>query len=218
MDEKLKNKIKKLLKLAESSNQNEAESALEKAQELMIKNKLKESDLGVNTQDLKVIEKLIFSGTNDQRLRHLMIIIAENFNCSHFYKKFKSNTNKIELWIVGFEDEIEIVQECFNFCVNIFKKNVKSLKEIYPFTSPSVLKNSYFSGFNAGLNTKFKEQIKRNNWELVIVKDKKIIDFMDNKKLKTPKKNNKMGTLNSSAFNRGLSDGKNIELNKNQIV
>lgn len=78
-----KDKIKKLLALAESPNENEAQAALLKARQLMAEHKIGEADLE-EPEDKEVLHKrtsVTFSKRRDGWISNLAVVIAENYCC-----------------------------------------------------------------------------------------------------------------------------------------
>lgn len=87
MDENIILKIKKLLALSKSSNQNEAQNAMLKAQKLLIKYKLSLQEIEsysiekIKIEDFKTNQK--FRGKSWKG--NLAQVIADNFGCFLYY-------------------------------------------------------------------------------------------------------------------------------------
>lgn len=81
MDDKAKQKIVKLLALANDANDEESMSALAKAQELMLQYNIAEEDVFSFKQEVKtekVINTIIYAGRPQKWLYRLARIIAKN--------------------------------------------------------------------------------------------------------------------------------------------
>lgn len=88
MNEKAKQKIVKLLALANDASDEESMSALAKAQELMLQHNIDESDVFEYKQEQKseaVIDTVIYQGRPQKWLYRLASIIAENFRVRTYY-------------------------------------------------------------------------------------------------------------------------------------
>jgi hypothetical protein len=217
MDDKIISKIKNLLKLSENTNfPEESQTALLKAQEFMIKHKLEMKDIGQEDK-----EEVIEEGVTDVKkhkwyIKHLGSIIGDNFKCYCLIRNFKI---KNQIVFIGLENDLKIAKEMFKYALNeieIFSN--KYLKDFFgdyvkseiDSTIKNSIKNSFIQGYLVGLNSKFKEQIQNNDWGLMVIKDKKVDDFMG--KIKTVKQ--KQAAVNNSkdrhAFTNGFEVGKNF--------
>ena len=107
----IKDKIAKLLALAESPNENEAKAALLKARELMAEHKLRPEDVKKAKKE-KVIRKVLditCTAMTNPWAASLSAVIAEHYCCRAYrYRSAGSKKNKIGL--VGLEEDFEIAQ------------------------------------------------------------------------------------------------------------
>lgn len=107
----IKDKIAKLLALAESPNENEAKAALLKARELMAEHKLRPEEV-VKADKVKVIREVLdvtcTAMTNPWAVS-LSAIIAEHYCCRAYRNRGAGcKTNRIGL--VGLEEDFEIAK------------------------------------------------------------------------------------------------------------
>lgn len=130
MNQKIIEKIKKLLSLAKSNNENEALSSIAKARELMAKYKIeisevKESDNETKENIIKDNFGVIHNGRQIWKYR-LSSIIADNFGC-YCYVNFADNNIKI----LGKETDVKVVQQLILFGISIIEKESDKLVKEY---------------------------------------------------------------------------------------
>jgi hypothetical protein len=212
MDEKILDKIKKLLSLSNSPNENESQLAMLKAQELMVKHRLSMKDVLASEIKEEIIEKDTgVSFTHAKWKAHLAGLLADNFRCYYFFKRYRTNF----VVFFGREEDVEICCFIFKYAVDCIYKEVKKLqrqsqKEGRPETG---IENDYSLGFLLGLRHRFEEQKKANQeWGLVLVKDPEVVKSYENIQFKSSKDTSMGFKGRSSAFRKGQEDGKNFDI------
>lgn len=181
MDENIILKIKKLLALSKSSNQNEAQNAMLKAQKLLIKYKLSLQEIEsysiekIKIEDFKTNQK--FRGKSWKG--NLAQVIADNFGCFLYYNTGNYKVHRVCFY--GKEEDVVIANIMFEYAVKWINlegnKLVKRMKQDKRRKHFDGIKNDYALGFIAGLKERFKSQIKENeSWGLVLQKDQIVID------------------------------------------
>ncbi len=181
MDENIILKIKKLLALSKSSNQNEAQNAMLKAQKLLIKYKLSLQEIEsysiekIKIEDFKTNQK--FRGKSWKG--NLAQVIADNFGCFLYYNTGNYKVHRVCFY--GKEEDVVIANIMFEYAVKWINlegnKLVKRMKQDKRRKHFDGIKNDYALGFIAGLKERFKSQIKENeSWGLVLQKDQVVID------------------------------------------
>jgi hypothetical protein len=181
MDENIILKIKKLLALSKSSNQNEAQNAMLKAQKLLIKYKLSLQEIEsysiekFKIEDFKTNQK--FRGKSWKG--NLAQVIADNFGCFLYYNTGNYKVHRVCFY--GKEEDVVIANIMFEYAVKWINlegnKLVKRMKQDKRRKHFDGIKNDYALGFIAGLKERFKSQIKENeSWGLVLQKDQVVID------------------------------------------
>lgn len=219
--EKTLRKIKSCLALSESSNIEEANSALLKAQELMIKYRISEDEIK-NFEKEKISKRVsvitVITETNRifWYVKDLGSIIAENFKVVAFSSGNRDTGKSFKF--MGLEEDVEIAQEVFSFALEKMKeladKETKSIeiqndnedKKIYKSSS----KNDFYRGFIDGLNKAFRDQVDENGWGLVLVKDELVIKAMERLNLKSVKRNTGIPpkfSNNKNLYNEGYKHG-----------
>lgn len=117
----IKIKIKKLLALSESPNEEEAQSALLKAKEFMMKYKLTESDIpdaDIKNKNIIQLDTQIECTRRTEFWRaQLAQVIADNYCCESFLRHYKGKKSR-KIFIVGYEDDAQICNNLIHYALN----------------------------------------------------------------------------------------------------
>ncbi|GMQ64361.1 DUF2786 domain-containing protein [Vallitalea maricola] len=146
-------KVQKLLRLAESQNEFEAQSAVAKARLLMAKHKLSMNDI----QEKE--DKVVQGETEKMRSpwkRTLAHVIAKHFRCKTY---LRHSSNCYRVIFLGLEEDVELTSLIYKQVVNII--NISSRRK-------RLDRKSYAIGFIQGLDKKLQEQsikMKKENEE-----------------------------------------------------
>ena len=214
-------KIQKLLALSKSSNENEAQNAMLKAQQLLIKYKLSIKDVEVYSRESIKVE----SFDTEQRFRgkswksNLAHVIADNFSCYTYFDISCNYRSKVySACFYGKEEDVVICNIMFTYaskCINSEgDKLVKRMKQDRRRKYFKGIKDDYALGFIAGLKQKFNEQIRNNTeWGLVIQKDQVVMDrYKEFSKEFGRVKAQKEFYKHSDAFKLGQEDGRKFDI------
>lgn len=219
MDQKILDKIRKVLALAKSTYQEEAQAALLKAQELMVQHGLTMAEVQQdNIQDKQVVDTCISEKRrNTWYEKSLSAVIGENFRC-HSYVHLGQG-----IYFIGLKEDVEIAREIYFYALNtmlyLANEYVKTHRRGQVTDSWSIrgIKNDYISGFINGLQDKFKKQVENKDYSLILVKDALVVQAVNNKKLKKGRKNQHISAGSFSAFNAGYKDGHLFDENQKLI-
>lgn len=208
-----KDKIRKLLALAESDNEHEAKDALLKAKRLMAIHKIEEADL-YDKKKQKV--KRLYTGFEYTKRGEWWIgslgnIIAENYCCRCANSIKGKGAQKREIFFIGFEDDVELCAKIFEYAVESARSLGKNfLKEKYSglkltARQKNMVKNSYAYGFAYGVEEAFNKQAcDESGWALVMVVPQEVhdecADFREDKY-------NSNHMVFGDAQDKGFSDG-----------
>lgn len=211
-NDKLLTKIKNLFELANNNpNENEAKAAMLKAQELMVKYQIEKSSVdGVEVDPKKVITVSLFE--NKGRIlwyeKKLSNMIAKNFKVTQYISRSKYNST---IMFLGLEDDVNIALNVYGFAMNQMKKLANKYIKTISSSSSSNVRNDYYTGFINGLEEAFKEQIEKNNWGLVLVKDALVLQEEEKLNLRyvRPTGIQPKFDYDDSHINKGYSDGFN---------
>ena len=183
MDIKLVERIKKLLALSQSSNENEAHLAILKAQMLLAKHKLTMKEVNefkINNSSVK--EKVSgITFTKAKWKAHLAQIIADNFGCYIYFKTYRSN----KIVFLGREEDALICNIVLEYAIDCINSNVQRIRYIFikKGCSTKGVENDFALGFTTGMQHKFEEQKNKNQeCALILVKDNEVNEAYYNKK------------------------------------
>lgn len=152
--EKVIDKINKLLALAQSPEQEEAQQAMLKAQKMLAEYKIEQQELGIEEDKEVSIETDFTSKTIIDWKQRLAYLIANNFACESFmmggYQTF---------W--GREDDAKIALQIYKYSVDVIKSETKKIRKHYrKIGMPTEgVTGTYASGFIAGMKNKFNDQL-----------------------------------------------------------
>ena len=208
-------KIKKLLALAESPNEHEARAALLKARQLMAEHKLSELDFqDLNHREVKKIQTgITASKRKNPWIIDLSNVIGENYCCKAYWSHGKREQTR-HIGFVGFEDDVEICITVFRYAVDCVLSEIKRIKEknsCYDNRYVTELCNSYGLGFAVGVLQAFRKQKEENEkYGLVLVVPKEVLDgckgmkkenFRANVEENISRREYERGFVNGKAFN-----------------
>lgn len=177
-----KDKIRKLLALAESPVEAEAKAALLKARQLMAEHKLREEDC-FEPEKLKV-KKALVGITCTKRLNgwivDLSAIIAESYCCKAWRSK-RRGMQTVEIGFIGFEDDFEVCERIFKYAVDCVLSRCKTIRkeyrDIYTGKHLGKMCDAYGYGFVSGVSEAFARQTQENQeWGLVLVIPQEVKD------------------------------------------
>lgn len=175
-----KAKIRKLLALAESDNENEAKAALLKAKELMMEHKLSEGDFNKKDSNVKrLITNYSYTKRGEIWIGALAMILGENYCCRVAVTKGQRE-QKGTVMFVGFEDDVDLCNEIFSYAVDTIRSLSKQYLKQKGRTSSTkynnIIMRSYAIGFVEGIRSAYEEQKKdhEKDWGLVLVRAKEV--------------------------------------------
>lgn len=215
MNQSIIDKIKKALNLANNNpNQEEAENAMLLAQKLMAKHNIEMNQIVLEDKINKEVgHDLAINFVKKMPWWYTLLgnIIADNFKCTLYHSKgYKSSA----LGFIGFKEDIEIAKIILDYAINVIDYNAKKYvkKKQREGWLTRGLRDDYIQGFLAGLKAKFQEQIDKENWGLILVKDEAVIEYT-NKNFKHSKSHNSFGNGrgDSEAYNAGYEKGKQFQ-------
>jgi hypothetical protein len=209
--EKVINKVRKALALAnDNPSDAEAHTAMLLAQQMLAKHGMTMKDVEGEQEDLKkVVEVSVTkpSGRIPWWKKQLIMIIAENFKC----KAFKGGTTLV---LFGLEEDVEIAKAVYQYAEDVMDKLAKSyVGKLYrQGKSTEGVRNEYILGFLHGLGEKFKEQVEKNNWGLIIVTDALVEQHYAEKNLRKASSGGIQPSFsgNAEARQEGYNQGKNF--------
>ncbi|BCV20352.1 DUF2786 domain-containing protein [Moorella sp. Hama-1] len=215
VNEKVLEKVKKILALASNNpSEEEAQAAMLMAQRIMAENGITLAEVEGFTNE--VVDVPI---TQPHRTRWwykiLATIIADNFRCEAY---FNTINRMSRLMLIGLKQDTEVATKVFNYAVDAVRyhtaKYVEKIKRDSVNNKPldlTGIRNDYILGFLDGLKDKFKEQVEKNNWGLILVKDNSVLKAVEKKGLQPGRKPVINFARSNNAYASGYRTGKEFE-------
>lgn len=211
MDNKIIDKIRKLLALSESSNEHEAKLAMLKAQELLAKHKMTLKDVE-GTEKIEVKKHYTdVTFTKAKWKGRLASIIADNFGCYVFYST--RNTNRIVF--LGKEEDVLVCEIILSYAIDCINSSVARLRREYYRDQMSAkgLEGDYAMGFLDGLKTSFNKQKSNNQeWGLVLVKDEAVVEAYEDMTFTRTVVHTEEFKGHNRAHSQGVEDGEKFSV------
>ena len=216
--ENVREKIAKLLALGESPNENEARAALLKARELMAEHKLRPEELK-KPADAKVITRslgIFCTKLTDQWAVQLNVLIARHYCCCSYRRRTKS-AKKVELGLIGLEEDWEICARIVRYAYECVKSRCKeiSAKAKREGISGSEIRqacNAYGWGFCSGLSSAYDAQEKEHQeWGLVMVVPKQVTEVVQSMGTPTRFSNATIRSRHDAYMHMGYEDGQKFD-------
>lgn len=213
---KIKDRIRKLLRLAESPNENEARAALLKAKELMAAHKLDEADFIEEDAELVHLDCTAVKWTTDSGnlwIASLCQLICEEHLCvAAWNTPARSRTHT--LVITGMKEDAELCKEIIEYAIGFVRGKTKSLARRHADSKAAT--NSYGVGFTVGLKLAYEEQKEEHpEWGLVVVEPSEVRDYKEG--LGTKEVKTRKFDFNPLAYAQGQIDGQDFS-NKKAIT
>lgn len=178
----IRDKIKKLLALATSSNENEAKAALLKAKKLMMDHKISEAEVqDMNEQELIHLQCDNVRWTTDSGeiwITSLVDLIADNHLCSCSWFTPKGKRTHI-LYIHGLGTDVELCKSVIEYAVGFVRGRIKIEQRRRVTSDPKAVAASYARGFILGMELMYDEQKDEHpEWGLVVSKPQEVDEYM----------------------------------------
>lgn len=211
-----KEKIKKLLALAESNNEHEAYSALTKARKLMMEHGIRETELGdFSGSDVVVKYSYVYSSGQYKWPISLASVIGSHCRVRNTISNGDLRA-KSRIGFIGFADDVDISLEMFSYASEVIEGRVSEIKKAHKGEGRGRVMfyaNGYALGFCAGLKESFNRQNAEEGWGLVAVgTPKEVNDWIASKGLSTTKI--KQARVSADEYNKGKEDGRNFSVKK----
>lgn len=211
-----KDRIRKLLALAQSPEEGEAKAALLKARELMVKYKLSEADVrgSKKTSVKKELTNTTFSMQRDPWINNLAVEIGENYCCEAYIQHTKGKKT-YTVGFVGLEDDMAVCLPVFRYALDsVLSRNRRTRKQLadHPTAYVNNLCNGYGYGFVSGLREAFRQQMANHSeeWGLVLVKPKEVMDAVSGWKQRTYH-SRAANQIDLREYQNGVADGKRFD-------
>lgn len=182
-ENKIIDKIEKLLALSSSSNENEARDAMMKAQELMAKYEIKREQLSDGEQEERPVVSFSSVAFRDEWIQMVSGVIADNFRCRRLSVSRPGSRGAFRVRFYGYEEDAEICINIFNYAVRVVRQRFVALRAVYAHANKEFGKDekmNYVLGFCHGLEKNFEEQKSQSqSFALALVTPKAVNDYVD---------------------------------------
>jgi Protein of unknown function (DUF2786) len=219
--DKIIDKIRKLLKLGESPNEHEAQSAIMKAQKLALKNGIEISEIKQESNDA-VVDQYIDPLTRVPLFkRRISALLATNFRVVVIRDKVFSWEDvkyKEIMLVVGLPEDVAIFKQVFAYTVESYSIYLNAFLKKYKKTYPrrkikQNLKNDYMIGFLSGLIYRFRQNIQEHG--LIVVTPQVVKNRIDEMKCHESKSRKLSHKKDKIAMGMGYHDAKSLTPHKN---
>lgn len=170
-------KVQKLMALATSSNQNEAEQAMIKSQQLLLKHNIESRYIGSDDEEKMFLKRILKQKKESAKMRAIAKIL-ETFFVSTVYRKAQG---AIYLEILGSAVSVEIAEYVADVLLNELEKNWNFVKKEANLKG-MVAKNSFFLGVARGYCDKIQALKRSYSSEVMnalLVIENKLIESKD---------------------------------------
>lgn len=210
----IRDKIAKLLALAESPNEHEAKAALLKARALMAEHKLSPEDIEgkKNSEVVKKTVGVTCTSMTNSWATVLGRIVGEHYCCQCYLQRPYAGAKTVEIGFIGLEDDFEVCKQTFLFAYETAVRMCKRVVAKNTYESATVYRercNAYGFGFCSGLLDAFEEQKEQHQeWGLVMVLPQPVLDEVSKMTKRHFGRDEKGHT---DYRNRGYEDGKRFD-------
>lgn len=180
----IKDKIAKLLALATSPNEQEAQAALLKARELMAKHKLRPEECQGQSAAKVVVRTVGVECTKQTDSWALTLggIIGKRY-CCKVYRQHAKGAKKVTVGFAGLEDDFEVCRRVYLYAYQCVKNRCEHIRvrerKHSSNTEIREMCNAFGSGFCYGLEAAFQSQEKEHQeWGLVLAVPQAVEDAM----------------------------------------
>ena len=223
-DQKILDKLEKLIALSGSSNEHEANLAMEKAIKMAVENNIELSRVASSVRKDEIIKERNVSGTSRLPVTYGYVT---DILISFFNVKILTTGNRSHgrgLVYIGRKDDVEFAKYLYEYLNNTFMLLWKEYYKKNPHLSVKVARTSYFRGLWKGLSDKLRaakaaaetviEANTKEGYELMLVDHEKalqaaMVNFYPDLK-KAPKAQKKQ--IDVTVFRDGLSKGGDINV------
>ena len=181
----IREKIKKLMALADSPNEGEAKAALLKARQLMAEHKLTEIDLETLKSEnvITIGTDISFTSLSNAWAGELSAVIAEHYCCRAFSSRIAGKKTSF-IGFVGIEDDVQVCERIFRYACDYIKAEGKRIsahyKKYWNAREVREAREAYGFGFTIGVGSTFQVQDETHQeWGLVLKTPKAVLDEVE---------------------------------------
>jgi hypothetical protein len=198
--EKIKDRVRKLLALSKSDNENEAMLALEKANALMADYNLDESALRYESVEVKTVKSY-------SRWRTTLANAMDYLYCCYHYHS--TNSGRGTFVFFGEPSDVFLATEMYEYLVKTIERSAK--KHIRK-NAKSVFRDSYKLGMARRIRNMIEEMGESVSWAPLRASKQKEVQAWVEKNVALENKDQKKGTISNAALERGFRHGGDVSL------
>lgn len=168
-------KIKKLLRLGESPNENEARAAIMKAQELAIKEGIEISSISTEEKP-DIIEAAVADEKWDIAAQNIGCIVIPEFRCTSYRTKRWNETSRRytihDFRVIGYPQDVEIAKNVLAYTIAFYRHSWAECSKWYASRkgkATAAVRNAHLFGFCQGLTDAFTKN--KMSYALVVTND-----------------------------------------------
>ncbi len=197
-------KIKKLLALSQSSNPNEAQAALLKAQDLMLKYNL---SIDYETDTPEIITDYLTIKHEKYHIQ-MTLIIADNF-------RTRTWTGRDKIYFIGYREDVTASKSCLDYLTNesyqCFSQYIYVNEASESINSKSYSKYLYrqwMEGFVSGIRDAFNERKNNPEYELMLITPTEVLIEYNKLPLRSGREIRRTQIYKQETFDAGYNEGK----------
>lgn len=214
-NEKIMEKLEKLLRLAESPNVNEAYAAAKKAQELFVKYNISREDVNhARSSKRQVIQKstgIVFTAMTNPWVINLASVIAQNHRCKAFRYR-TPHARMMTVGIIGLEEDFEFCQRIFQYAYACVMERCKYIRKLGKGSCTTAqlreTANAYGAGFVVGLDAMYRQQREAHQeWGLILVTPTEVEEANRRLRGKPKSYGTTISQKHQAVYQLGIKDG-----------
>ncbi|UUX34513.1 DUF2786 domain-containing protein [Fundicoccus culcitae] len=229
---KILDKIKNLLSLAEDGNNDEeSQTALLMAQKLMLKYRISQNEINEHGEQKIVVKSLSVYKRIYWWEKILVRIIAENFRVMFYIQSNRlphQTSVQRKIVLMGYPEDVELAYEVYHLASKAMRYHASQYidnhvdKKLKSKSYSNQLRRSYYQGFLDGLDNKFatqRAQMQKDNdqYALIIQTPQDVQEAFQREvkgslTFRLPESNK-----DSASYTEGYSKGTNISLSNNYL-
>lgn len=214
MDTVITARIQKLLNLASSDVEEEARTAMLKAQELMAAYDLSMEHIGALGGPESAVEPEVVEQVVEKRGRTvqywqkmLAMVITRNFRCACLYRSYRNGTRDIV--VVGVAEDVQACRETlvfsFQAAMNCWQRYRRG-RTFRDRRATEAAKRDYMTGFAVGLRDAFAAQVKEK--AIVLSRREQVQEYMKGLRLRREPGVRRNVRVDRDAQQRGYEEGR----------
>jgi hypothetical protein len=214
MNSEVLDKIRKLLRLGQSSNPHEAALAIQRAFEIASRHNIELTSIDLEEEERRIVHEYIRVGSRLSLERKLVLNIVLNyFNVN----VVSADSSRGDVCFIGLPSDIEIAKYVFEFLVWSCRDGLKRYQKEQPRKLSRTKRENFIAGFVYGVRSQLRSakeqlQIEESKTALVIAAEQHRQEYQDQLYPQTKEIATKLSRLNDSALMTGFAHGEKTSI------